>query len=256
MTAIVSRLEPGEAAYERRRHQRDQGADTELPGPRQGREVRRGGEARRSAWTDQASDARVRTTSMVSTALRGSRSTRRPLRPWRSQAVTARHADQQQRPDARRTAPRPPATSSAGAARGPRPGRSSRRPAGRSGCWLRTPRPRARRRRPARASSRLIQARESSTVTTVTRVAAGRIRRARRAQNAADRDPPGEQHLAVEEAGDEVAGDDEEDVDADEAAGQERDAGVGSDDCQDCDRAQPLDVPAELSGHRLGRPCP
>ena len=35
-----------------------------------------------------------------------------------------------------------------------------------------------------RASSRLIQARESSTVTTVTRVAAGRIRRARRAQNA------------------------------------------------------------------------
>ena len=62
--------------------------------------------------------------------------------------------------------------------------------------------------------------------------------------------PPGDQDLAVEQPGDEVAGDHEEDVDADEASGQERDPGVGSDDHQDCDGAQPLDVSAELFGHR------
>ena len=65
-----------------------------------------------------------------------------------------------------------------------------------------------------------------------------------------DRDLPGEQHLAIEQPGDQVAGDDEEDVDADEAAGQERHARVGSDDQQDRDGAQPLDVPAKLFGHR------
>src|SRR4051794_41642361 len=58
----------------------------------------------------------------------------------------------------------------------------------------------------SRASTRLIQARESSTVTTVTRVAAGRIRRARRAPKAPietlpGRSTPRERGAAVKEAG-------------------------------------------------------
>ena len=46
-------------------------------------------------------------------------------------------------------------------------------------------------------------------------------------------------------AGDEEAGDDEEDVDADVAAGEEREAGVAEQDGTDRDRAQPLYVAAE-----------
>jgi hypothetical protein len=66
----------------------------------------------------------------------------------------------------------------------------------------------------------------------------------------AEGDRPGLLHLSVEESGDQEARDDVEDVHADEAAGQERDSGVGSDDSQDCDRSQPLDVSPKLPRHR------
>ena len=50
--------------------------------------------------------------------------------------------------------------------------------------------------------------------------------------------------LAGDDSGDEVAGDDEEDVDADEAAGSELEACVVEDDEQDGDRAHAVDVGA------------
>ena len=58
-------------------------------------------------------------------------------------------------------------------------------------------------------------------------------------------DPPVAVDLAEEQLGDQEAGDHEEDVDPDEAAGQERDAGVTGDHGQHGDRPQALDVGAE-----------
>ncbi len=58
-------------------------------------------------------------------------------------------------------------------------------------------------------------------------------------------DPPGSLVLAQEEPGDEEAADDEEDVDADEAAGHPGQAGVKQDDDEDGQPAQALDVGAK-----------
>ena len=71
---------------------------------------------------------------------------------------------------------------------------------------------------------------------------------------AAQGDAPGAVDLVEQKAGDEEAGDDEEDVDADVAAGEERDAGVAEQDRADRDRAHALDVRPEAA---LGvtRPC-
>ena len=91
-------------------------------------------------------------------------------------------------------------------------------------------------------------------MTSVTSVAAGRIRRARRAQNSPREKPPGDQDLAEEQTGDQVARDDEEHVDADETAGNERDARVCADHNSDRDGAQSLDVPPDLFRHCLAFP--
>src|SRR5204862_464245 len=56
------------------------------------------------------------------------------------------------------------------------------------------------------------------------------------------REPPGPLDLAGEHAGDEKAGDDEEDIDADEAAGHSVGADVKQHDQPDGDRSQALDV--------------
>ena len=87
-TAIVSRL-----SLVRRRTNVGGTSATMAPTPSSQARVKvekyaDGGDAT-VAWIDQASEATVRMTSIVSTALRGSRSTRRPL-PLRSHAVTAR----------------------------------------------------------------------------------------------------------------------------------------------------------------------
>jgi hypothetical protein len=65
----------------------------------------------------------------------------------------------------------------------------------------------------------------------------------------ADRDATGDQDLAEQQPRDQVARDDEEDVDADEAPGQGGHPRVGADHHSDCDRAQSLDVAADLSRH-------
>ena len=68
---------------------------------------------------------------------------------------------------------------------------------------------------------------------------------------AAQRDAAGAVDLAEQEPGDQEAGDDEEDVDADVAAGEEGDARVAEQDGDDRDGSQPLDVGAEaVSGCR------
>jgi hypothetical protein len=59
---------------------------------------------------------------------------------------------------------------------------------------------------------------------------------------ARQRDPSGLLGLGEEDAGDQEAGDDEEDVNADEAALDPVDAGVPEHDEQHCEPAQPLDV--------------
>ena len=62
--------------------------------------------------------------------------------------------------------------------------------------------------------------------------------------------------LAEQQAGDQEAGDDEEDVDADVAAGEERDPGVAEQDGDDRDRPQPLDVGAEAAARLAFRRIP
>ncbi len=65
----------------------------------------------------------------------------------------------------------------------------------------------------------------------------------------AEPDPAGGGGLAQQQAGDQVAGDDEEDVDPDEAAGQPGDGGVEGEHGEHGQRAQALDV-----GTEPGRP--
>ncbi len=65
-------------------------------------------------------------------------------------------------------------------------------------------------------------------------------------------DPAGGDRLTDQQAGDQVARDDEEDVHADEAAGRPGNPGVEGEDREDGDRAQPLDVGAEGGPVRAG----
>lgn len=69
----------------------------------------------------------------------------------------------------------------------------------------------------------------------------------------AEPDPAGGDGLAHQQAGDQVAGDDEEDVHSDEAAGQAGDGGVEGEDGEDGDRAQALDVGPEPRPGRRAR---
>lgn len=65
-------------------------------------------------------------------------------------------------------------------------------------------------------------------------------------------DPAGGDRLTDEQAGDEVAGHDEEDVHADESARETRNPGVEGEDREDGDGAQPLDVGPERRAVRAG----
>jgi len=70
---------------------------------------------------------------------------------------------------------------------------------------------------------------------------------------AAERDAPAPLGLREQEPGDQVPGEDEEDVDADEAAAEERDARVAQDDEQNRDRSETLDVVSVRRARPPGR---
>jgi hypothetical protein len=70
---------------------------------------------------------------------------------------------------------------------------------------------------------------------------------------AAERDAPAPLRLREQEPGDQVPGEDEEDVDADEAAAEERDARMAQDDEQNRDRSETLDVVSVRRARPPGR---
>ena len=105
--------------------------------------------------------------------------------------------------------------------------------------WRPRRRARAARRRPA-------------TVTTITRLAAGMIRRTPAGVEGEDRGASGRCPLPEQDTGDHESGDDEEDVHSDEAAPHPGDVGVVEDDQQDGHRPEPLDVGTESAVLRSG----
>ena len=146
------------------------------------------------------------------------------------------------------------ATRSAGTARArpPRPGSRSRWGANRSS--------RVERGRDGVGTGRLPRAASAPDMTapivaTMTTVAAGRSRRARRGVEVADVRPAVLGRAPQQHAGDQEARDDEEDVDADEAAREAPQLEVVGHDRNDRDRPQTLDVGAEPR-LRPGRAAP